>query len=170
MRAKSRSSSWELHQIIIIQSTYWKPRKTLNLIKTFTRWLAENGRKMFDLKSRKAKYVYQHAPSSCEVMFMCDGHLIYTKWEFWILSLLICVLSLKKLPDCLCVLNTQGSQSWRLYGWNRIRSWTIQTEALFLCFTEMLCRISLCNCSLHWHKERQRYVGAKCIRGSICMF
>jgi hypothetical protein len=35
--------------------------------------------KMFDLKSRKAKYVYQHAPSSCEVMFMCDGHLIYTK-------------------------------------------------------------------------------------------
>jgi len=34
---------------------------------------------MFDLKSRKAKYVYQHAPSSCEVMFMCDGHLIYTK-------------------------------------------------------------------------------------------
>ncbi|EOA36842.1 hypothetical protein CARUB_v10008712mg [Capsella rubella] len=35
--------------------------------------------KMFDLKSRKAKYVYQHAPSSCEVMFMCNGHLIYTK-------------------------------------------------------------------------------------------
>ncbi|CAH8250812.1 unnamed protein product [Arabidopsis lyrata] len=35
--------------------------------------------KMFDLKSRKAKYVYQHAPNSCEVMFMCDGHLIYTK-------------------------------------------------------------------------------------------
>ncbi|XP_019090941.1 PREDICTED: putative U-box domain-containing protein 55 [Camelina sativa] len=35
--------------------------------------------KMFELKSRKAKYVYQHAPSSCEVMFMCDGHLIYTK-------------------------------------------------------------------------------------------
>lgn len=37
-------------------------------------------RKMFDLKSRKAKYVYQHAPSTCEVMFTCDGHLIYTKW------------------------------------------------------------------------------------------
>ncbi|CDY15162.1 BnaC05g00410D [Brassica napus] len=35
--------------------------------------------KMFDLKSRKAKYVYQHAPSSCEVTFMCNGHLIYTK-------------------------------------------------------------------------------------------
>ncbi|XP_010556543.1 PREDICTED: putative U-box domain-containing protein 55 isoform X1 [Tarenaya hassleriana] len=35
--------------------------------------------KIFDLKSRKSKYVYQRAPTSCEVLFTCNGQLVYSK-------------------------------------------------------------------------------------------
>ncbi|XP_024451885.1 U-box domain-containing protein 33 isoform X7 [Populus trichocarpa] len=33
---------------------------------------------MMDLQSRKAKYVQQCAPSSCQIWFICKGHLIHT--------------------------------------------------------------------------------------------
>lgn len=39
-----------------------------------------HSRRMTDLRSKKAIYVYEQAPSSCHIQFICKGYLIQTRY------------------------------------------------------------------------------------------
>ena len=39
-------------------------------------------RKMEDLKSKKANFVCEQAPATCQIHFTCKGNLIHTRFQF----------------------------------------------------------------------------------------